>query len=103
MDGAHRLQIIRRMQKMRFTTTQAAELGAVSTTSLANYLNQRGRLVGEADLAEKLRRLEKFHDVILPLRLPSETLPLKELAVTEVTPEEVAAFIGRLFPWHRPE
>lgn len=103
MDGAHRLQILRRMEKMRFTTAQLAELAGVSTTSVANYLNQRGRLANETDLTEKLRRLEKFFDAISPFRLPSTTLLLNELAVCEVTPEEVAAFVKRIFPWHRAE
>lgn len=103
MDGVHRLQILRRMEKMRFTTAQLAELAGVSTTSVANYLNQRGRLASEVDLAEKLRRLEKFFDAISPFRLPSTTLLLNELAVCEVPPEEVATFAKRVFPWHRAE
>src|ERR1700730_7880871 len=99
MDGVHRLQIIRRMEKMRLTTAQLAELAGVSTTSVANYLNQRGRLAGETDLAEKLRRLETFFDAISPLRLPSETLLLNELTVSEVTPDEYSALVKRTFPY----
>jgi transcriptional regulator with XRE-family HTH domain len=99
MNGAHRLQILRRMEKLQFTAAQVAELVGTSTTTVANYLNQRGRLTGEADLAEKLRRLEKFYDALSPFRLPLDALSLNELAVSAVSAEEVAAFVKRIYPY----
>jgi len=94
-----------RADKLGLSTALLAKLIGVSPTSLSNAFRGVGQLPSEkeSDLGVKTRILEKFHNALLPFRLPQDILLLDELTVSEVTPEEVAAFVKRIFPWHRAE